>query len=92
MHDREVIKIMKDDNGNIIGLRNNNMGWSPISSSEAIMHIEHKLYNYFAEFPNIGKVYIQVENDHNLKILVTDPLKTSRNLLEDLPEYVTYDD
>jgi len=92
MIDREVIKIIKDDDDNVIGLKNQYMGWSPISTSEAIIHIERNIYNYYAVFPNIGRVNLQVENDHNQKILVTDSKKTSRNLLGDLPPHITYDD
>lgn len=91
MGEREVTKIVKDDRGKIIALRNQYMGWSPITTMVVIKHIEGTLYNYYANFPNVGRVDLKVMNVNDHKILVTDPQKTSRNILGDLPEYVTYD-
>ena len=91
MLEREVTKIVKDDSGKIIELRNQYMGWSPITTLEVIKHIEGNLYNYYANLPNVGKVYLQVMYNGDQKILTTDPQKTSRNILDDLPVYVTYD-
>ena len=89
MGEREVTKIVKDDRGKIIALRNQYMGWSPIKTEEVIKHIEGNLYNYFANFPNVGRVDLHVINNGDHKSLITDPHKTSRNILGDLPEYVT---
>lgn len=92
MIEREVQKIDKDCRGNIIALRNQFKGWSPVAVNDVIKHIEGNLFNYHAKFPNIGKVNIQIVKENNVKTLRTDPSKTSRNLLQDLPLYITYQD
>ena len=81
MIEREVTKIVTDSMGNIIELRNQYMGWSPITTLEVIKHIEGNLYNYYANFPNIGRVDLKVMKVNDHKILVTDPQKTSRRFL-----------
>lgn len=92
MQEREIIKIVKDHEGNIIALRNQYMGWSPVSVNEVIQHIESDLYSYYVKIPDLGKVSLCVEQINQKKILRTDPSKAAKNLLGDLPIYVIYDD
>ncbi|MCB0752119.1 MAG: DUF3892 domain-containing protein [Ignavibacteriae bacterium] len=87
MMEREVILIGKDVTGKIISFKNQFKGWSPVSINDAIKHIEGELYSYYANFDNIGKVEIKVVKDGSIKVIGTDPKKTDRNILTDLPSY-----
>ncbi len=87
MFEREVIKTAKDEDGDIIAMSNNFKGWSLVTKDEAIMHIESKRITYFVEIENIGKVDVLVINGPNGKYLRTNPAKTARNILKDLPDY-----
>ena len=87
MIDREVQKIEVDCEGNIIALINQFMGWSPLSIEDVIRHIEGGIFQYHAVFPIIGKVRLQVIHEGNGKKIITDPTRSSRNLLYDLPIY-----
>jgi len=82
MLEREVIKTAKDKDGEIVALCNQFKGWSPVSKEEAIKQIESKLYTYFVELTNLGRVHIHVVDG---KYLRTDLDRTTRNNLKDLP-------
>lgn len=87
--EREVIKIERNQIGEIVALRNQFMGWSPVAVDYAIKHIEGGLYKYFVNIQNVGKIYLTVINENDKRIIRTDPSVVSRNLLEVLPSYVS---
>lgn len=87
MFEREVTKIEKNQFGEIIALRNQFKGWSPVAIDEAIKQIEGGLYKYYVRIQNVGKIYLCVIQNNNHPIVRTDPEVTSRNLLDVLPSY-----
>ncbi|MBK8945414.1 MAG: hypothetical protein IPM32_09115 [Ignavibacteriae bacterium] len=89
MLEREIIKIERNQLGDIVALRNQFMGWSPVAADYAIKHIEGGLYKYFVSIPNVGKIYLTVIDENNKKVIRTDPSVTSRDLLEVLPSYAS---
>ena len=85
MIERKVIKSRKDLNGNITAICNPGEWWSPKTSSEAIKEIEEKLYSYYVTVNN-QNVDIKVIYGNSGKYLRTDPDKTTKNNLDDLPD------
>ena len=86
MADREVKKTSKSKNRDIVVLCNSTALWSPKLKSMAILEIEENIHRYFVKVDN-KEVDIQVVNDPlKGKYLRTDPVKTTSNNLNDLPE------
>ncbi|MEW4565041.1 DUF3892 domain-containing protein [Bremerella sp. JC770] len=84
MADRQVTRSGKDGSGDITALCNTGQAWSPRRKNDAINDIENGNHSYFVEVSG-KRVDIHVVNGQNGKHLRTDPDKTSRNNLDDLP-------
>lgn len=82
---RKVTRSRKDQ-GNITALCKPNEHWSPRLKQAAIQDIESDEHSYFVDVPGTGPVDIHVVQGQNGKYLRTDPDKTSRNNLGDLPD------
>jgi hypothetical protein len=85
MVERKVTSTKKDSSGNIIGVCNKGEWWSPRNTYDIINDIEMKLYKYYVIVDG-QKVFITVINGSTGKYLRTDPDKTTRNNLDDLPD------
>ncbi len=84
--DREVTQSMKSRKGNITALCNSDAIWSPKLKSMAILEIEESIHRYFVKIDDV-ELDIHVVTDRlKGKYLRTDPDKTSRNNLDDLPD------
>lgn len=84
MIERQITNTKKDSSGNIVMLCNPVEWWSPRSASEILYDIEEAMYLYFVRVDG-QKVEIKVINELTRKYLRTDPDKTTKNNLEDLP-------
>ena len=85
MANRRVTGCIKDKDGDILALCNPFEDWSFRSKKEAITDIENDIHNYYV-FNSVEKVNILVVNGATEKHLRTDPGKTEKNILADLPE------
>lgn len=84
--DREVTHSGKDKDGDITKLCHSGEYWSPRNKVDAISDIEGKLHTYFVKVTDVGRVNIHVVKDsQGRKYLRTDPDKTEKNNLDDLP-------
>lgn len=84
MIERKVTNTRKDTKGKIIGLCNPVEWWSPRTAVEVINDIEESFYTYYVIVGG-QKVLIKVFNGSVEKYLRTDPDKTTKNYLNDLP-------
>ena len=84
MIERKITHTKKDSYGNILVICSPGEWWSPKSTDEAIMEIEEFLYQYYVIVAS-QKVEIKVINGSTGKYLRTDPDKTTKNNLDDLP-------
>lgn len=85
MADRKVTKSGKDGDGDITRLCNPGELWSPRSKASAISDIEGGIHTYYVG-SGIARTNIHVVNGPNGKYLRTDPDKSARNNLDDLPD------
>ena len=85
MADRRVTRSRKNSDGDITALCNTGEYWSPRAKADAIRDIDNRLHSYYV-LSNGQRVNIHVVNGQNGKYLRTDPDKTSRNNLDDLPD------
>jgi len=85
MANRRVTGCIKDKDGDILALCNPFEDWSFRSKKDAITDIENDIHNYYV-FNSVEKVNILVVNGTAEKYLQTDPGKTEKNILIDLPE------
>ncbi len=85
MIERKVTKSRKDSNRNITAICNPGEWWSPKTSIDAIKEIEEKLYSYHVILSG-EKVDIKVIRGETGKYLRTDPDKTTKNNLDELPD------
>lgn len=85
MADRRVTRTDKDEDGDITALCNPWADWKRRSKSLAISDIENGTHRYYVEVGD-KEVDIHVVNGSTGKYLRTDPDKTSRNNLDDLPD------
>ena len=86
MATRQVSRSRKDRDGDILALCSSGQPWSPRQKQEAIDDIESRRHSYFVNVSGVGHVDIHVVRGPNGKYLRTDPDRTSRNNLDDLPE------
>ena len=86
MADRQVTQSGKDRDGDILALCRPGRYWSPRQKHDAIRDIENGLHQYFVDVPGIGSVDIHVVRGPRGKYLRTDPDRTPRNNLDDLPD------
>jgi hypothetical protein len=82
---REVTHSRKDEEGDITALCNLGAYWSPRRKQDAINDIEQNSHNYFVRVKG-QDVDVHVVDGLTGKYLRTDPDKTTRNNLDDLPE------
>ena len=85
MAERRVTRTRKDKDGDITALCDPGALWSPCLKRAAIEDIESRTHLYFVEV-RWEKVYIHVVQGPRGKYLRTDPDKTSKNNLDDLPD------
>lgn len=85
MIERQITNTKKDSSGNIVSFCNLAEWWSPRSAKEIQYDIEEDMYLYFVRVDG-QKVEIKVINDLAKKYLRTDPDKTTKNNLDDLPD------
>lgn len=86
MADRQVTRSRKDRDGDILALCNPAEFWSPRQKRDAIDDIESRRHRYFVNVAGVGAIDIHVVRGPNGKYLRTDPDRTSRNNLDDLPD------
>lgn len=85
MIERQITNTKKDSSGNIVSLCNPAEWWSPKSANEILYDIEEDMYLYFVRVDG-QKVEIKVITELSRKYLRTDPDKTTKNNLDDLPD------
>jgi hypothetical protein len=85
MADRQVRATGKDKDGDITKLCNSGSDWSPRKKDDAINDIEKGTHRYYVILDK-KEVDIKVVKGKNGKYLRTDPDKTTKNNLEDLPD------
>lgn len=84
---RQVTKSRKDSDGDIIALCNPSEDWSPRKKDDVINDIELNIHSYYVMIDDFKAVDIRVIDDPDKgKYLRTDPDKTSKNNLDDLPD------
>lgn len=86
MADRQVTHSRKDSDGDILALCKPGEYWSPRQKRDAIDDIENRRHSYFVNMSGVGRVDIHVVRGPNGKYLRTDPDRTTRNNLRDLPD------
>lgn len=86
MADRKVTKSRKDKDGDITALCNSGEAWSPRLKQGAIDDIEGGAHTYYVMDATKGRVEIKVVKGSTGKYLRTDPDKTTKNNLDDLPD------
>ena len=84
MIERKVTNTRKDEKGRVIAICNPIEWWSPRSLAEVINDIEESFYRYYVAVGG-QRVIIKVANGSAEKYLRTDPDKTTKNYLDDLP-------
>lgn len=85
MVERQVKCVIRDDDGDIVKIGNNGEWWSPRAVSDVISDIENGNYWYFVKVNN-QIVFLHVVKEAYKKYLRTDPDKTKKNNLDDLPD------
>jgi len=85
MIERQITNTKKDSSGNIVSFCNPGEWWSPRSANEILYDIEEAMYLYFVIIDG-QKVEIKVITELTRKYLRTDPDKTTKNNLDDLPD------
>lgn len=83
---RQVTRSRKDRDGDITALCKPGEVWSPRQKRDAIEDIESRRHSYYVDVPGKGPVDIHVVRGSTGKYLRTDPDKTTRNNLDDLPD------
>ncbi len=84
MIERKVTNTRKDEKGRVIAICNPVEWWSPRSLAEVINDIEESFYKYYVIVGG-QRVIIKVANGSAEKYLRTDPDKTAKNYLGELP-------
>ena len=84
MIERKVTNTRKDEKGRVIALCNPVEWWSPRTAIEITNDIEESFYTYYVIIGG-QRVLIKVANGSAEKYLRTDPDKTAKNNLDDLP-------
>lgn len=84
MESRKVERTGKDRDGDITALCD---GWGRTPKQQAIREIESRTHNYWVQVAGVGpvKVVVMPGDARRGKYLRTDPDKTTRNNLSDLP-------
>lgn len=85
MVERKVTSTKRDRSGNIISVCNNGEWWSPRNTLDIINDLQLRLYDYYVIVDG-KQVFIKVINGSSGKYLRTDPDKTTKNNLDDLPD------
>lgn len=85
MADRRITCSRKDLHGDITAICNPDQWWSPRSKGEAITDVELRLHRYYVQVGGQRVDVHVVDDPQKGKYLRTDPDKTVRNNLDDLP-------
>lgn len=85
MADRRVTQSGKGPDEDITSLCSPSEYWSPRAKADAISDIETRAHRYYVDIQDVGAVDIHVVQRATGKYLRTDPDKTKRNNLLDLP-------
>lgn len=84
--DRQVTRSRKNSDGDITALCSSGAAWSPRYKADAIRDIESGDHRYFVRV-GVDEVDIRVvDHPRYGKYLRTDPDRTTRNNLDDLPD------
>jgi len=86
MAERRVKQSKKSSEGDILALCNDGELWSPRLKEDAIYDIENKIYSYYVVIGR-ERIEIKVIDGRTGKCLRTDPDKTKKNNLDDLPYF-----
>lgn len=87
MSRRRVTHSGKDRDGDITALCNPGEYWSPRRKAESIQDIETRVHSYYVLYQSGAEVdVVVVKRANGTKYLRTDPDKTTRNNLDDLPD------
>lgn len=86
MSRRRVTRSGKDRDGDITSLCNTGELWSPRRKADAIQDIEAGIHSYYVLSQSGAEVNVLVRQRNGKKYLTTDPDKTTRNNLDDLPD------
>ena len=86
MADRKVTQSGKDEDGDILRLCTPGQPWSPRQKRDAINDIKNRHHSYYVDVPGAGRVDIKVIPGTTGDYLRTDPDRTDRNNLDDLPD------
>ena len=84
MANRRVTASGKDNQGDITALCNT-ASWGIVSKANAISHIDNGTHRYYVLYTDNTEVDVVVVNGSTGRYLRTDPDKTTRNNLDDLP-------
>lgn len=82
MADRRVTNSGKDQDGDITALCNPNESWRRRSKADAVDDIKKRLHRYYVKSGSVETDIHVVDGKH----LRTDPDKTNKNNLNDLPD------
>ena len=85
MADRRVTHSRKNHDGDITALCNHSAWWSPRMKADAIQDIRLRRHSYYVQLGG-RRVDIHVVSGPRGPYLRTDPDKTTRNNLDDLPD------
>lgn len=83
---RRVKQSKKSSERDILALCNEGELWSPRFKEDAIFDIENKIHSYYVVIGR-ERVEIKVIDGRTGKYLSTDPDKTKKNNLDDLPYF-----
>ena len=83
--ERRIYYKKSDKNGDITHIYGNY--WGPVTVQEAVYQIEHNLYQYYVDEDGYrSNVYVE-QTPLGHKFIKTYADKTSKNNLDNLPEY-----
>ncbi len=85
MADRRVTATRKDNDGYIIALGNPSETWSPRLKSAAVYDIVTETHKYYVIIDG-KRIDINVVNGLTGTYIRTDPDRTARNILDELPD------
>lgn len=86
MADRRVTHSRKDRDGDITALGNPGEWWSPRMKANAIADIEGGDHTYYVQAPGTSRAEVRVVKGQTGKYLRSDPDRSSKNNLDNLPD------
>ena len=85
MADRRVTAARKDNDGYIIALSNPSETWSPRLKSATVFDIVTETHKYYVII-DVKRIDINVVNGLTGTYIRTDPDRSARNILDELPD------